>query len=92
MAVTSGWVTNGTAGTVGNDQASNNSSGLTILPSGYRDFDGTFVGIGNYGNSWSASGSGASNAWYRLIRSAAGTVGRYSYYKQSGFAVRCLKD
>jgi hypothetical protein len=34
MASTSGWTSWSTAGTIGNNQASNNSSGFTALPGG----------------------------------------------------------
>ena len=36
MAATSGWTSNSTPGTIGNDQATNNSSGFAALPGGVR--------------------------------------------------------
>jgi len=42
MAAKSGWSTSTIAGAVGNDQASNNSSGFTGIPIGDRAYFGPF--------------------------------------------------
>jgi len=49
LASTFAWNTSTSAGTVGQDQSSNNSSGFTELPSGYRNVDGSFAGLGSDG-------------------------------------------
>jgi len=92
MAATSGWTSFGTPGTVGNDQASNNSSGFTALPGGYRYFNGTFGLIGNYGYWWSATESGASSAWGRNLTYNNVGVSSYGSYEKYGFSVRCVRD
>jgi hypothetical protein len=46
MAATSVWITSSSPGSVGNDQASNNSSGFTALPSGWRYNYGSYIYIG----------------------------------------------
>jgi uncharacterized protein (TIGR02145 family) len=93
MASTSGWNTDPTAGNVGNDQASNNSSGFTALPGGYRFAAGTFTNVGFYGIWWSATEYNAASAWSRTITSYSSYVTRSNYSeKPYGFSVRCIKD
>jgi uncharacterized protein (TIGR02145 family) len=92
MASTSGWNTYSAAGAAGNDQASNNRSGFTSLPGGYRYGDGSFSNIG-YGNSWwSSTMSNSLGAWYRSMYYSYAEVSRSDYSKASGFSVRCVKD
>ncbi len=88
MAAKSGWATDATAGNVGNDQASNNSSGFSALPSGHRQFTGNaFAGAGVYVDWWSSTAN-----YYRSMHTAGNSVTRNAYPERSGFAVRCLKD
>ncbi len=46
LAATSGWTINTIPGNVGTDQASNNQSGFTGLPGGYRLGSGAFTHLG----------------------------------------------
>ena len=92
MASTSGWNTDPTVGNVGNDQASNNSSGFTALPSGSRYSNDTYNYIGYYGNWWSSTEGSASKAYFRDLGDYFSGVARYNDYKQDGFSVRCLRD
>jgi uncharacterized protein (TIGR02145 family) len=93
IGASSGWNTSGILGTVGNDQASNNSSGFTALPSGNRTSDGTYLGIGYYGAWWSSSGWSTSNAitWGMDFQSSI-FIKSVSPDRKEGYAVRCLKD
>ena len=92
MAATSGWLTDTTAGNVGNDQASNNSSGFTALPSGYRVKDGSFGSVGYSGNWWSME-EDAGFVWSCGMLYNYSVVHNFAYLdKQKGFSVRCLKD
>jgi uncharacterized protein (TIGR02145 family) len=92
MANTSGWTTDPTAGNVGNDQASNNSSGFTACPSGYRGSNGTYYNIGDLAYWWSSTEYSATNAWYRVMFYYYGAVSRGYYNLGYGFSVRCLRD
>ncbi|MEI6047856.1 MAG: FISUMP domain-containing protein [Bacteroidota bacterium] len=92
MASTSGWVTDPTAGNVGNDQASNNSSGFTALPGGYRFYSGAYYFIGYYGYWWCSTEYSATYAWTRYMYYGNATVGRSHDDKRSGFSVRCVRD
>ena len=93
LAATSGWTTSGTPGTVGNDQASNNSSGFSALPGDSRG-NVTFGGsIGMIGNWWNSTEySPATDAWTHFLRYNAGTSDRSGSSKESGNSVRCIRD
>ncbi len=69
-----------------------NSSGFTGLPGGRRNPDGTYSQHGAYGNWWSSSEAGFSEAWDRFLSHSTGSLGRWYNIKQDGFSVRCLKD
>jgi len=72
-----------------------NESGFSGLASGNRDgfSDGTFFNAGSTGYWWSSSDHGQFNyAWHRRLNSSNPGVGRYGYYKRSGFCIRCLQD
>lgn len=91
MAYTSGWVTDGTAGNIGNDQASNNSSGFSALPSGFGMSGFAFLGSGCY--YWSATEETTGLAWRGCYMRYSSTK-VYNDYSQEkdGFSVRCLRD
>jgi uncharacterized protein (TIGR02145 family) len=92
MAATSGWTTDPTAGNVGNNQTSNNSSGFTALPSGNRVFDGTYYYVGSNAYWWSSSEYYTTYAYNRDMYYDYSSVGSYSNSKLHGFSVRCLRD
>jgi len=97
LAALTGWTTCTGIGAIGNDLTKNNTSGFSALPGGYRGSyfglgNGAFYLVGDYGNWWSSTQFGASNAWYRGLYGGT-TVDRDHYYnKSSGFSVRCLRD
>jgi len=92
MAAISGWKTFTDAGTIGNDEGSNNSSGFTALPGGYRFEGGLFNYIGESGFWWSADEYNAGDANYWRMYNNSSEVSNFHNYKKDGFSVRCLKD
>lgn len=70
-----------------------NSSGFSAVGSGFRSyFDGSFVNLKVAANYWTASGYDATtahNAYVRYDEAASNTV---IYLKNSGYAIRCVKD
>jgi uncharacterized protein (TIGR02145 family) len=94
MADTTGWTTYTEVGTIGNNQASNNSTGFTARPSGVRNASGSFYGFGLCCYLWSSTEystntSGISSyLWYNL--KSGGNRGAAS--KLSGYSVRCLRN
>jgi len=97
LAATSGWTAHDSAGNVGNDQASNNSSGFTALPGGIRFLDGPFDYIGTLGRWWSATYYFFDFTWIRSLYYNYSTVnGEYvngdNIHSMNGISVRCVRD
>ena len=96
MASTTGWAFDPTAGDIGNKPSTNNSSGFTALPGGFRGINGTFYSIGYTGGWWSSDDYYSSNATagcrdlgynYSSLHEE-----YYGYLKAVGLSVRCVKD
>jgi uncharacterized protein (TIGR02145 family) len=90
LAAKFAWPDYALVGSIGNDQATNNSSGFTALPGGYRtsgfDYDTVF------GAWWTSSnGPGISASMMFLLNSWVGPDITYNY-KRYGYSIRCLKD
>lgn len=72
---------------------SNNSSGFSALPGGYRYHkDMMFYDKGFNGYWWTSSKAGGDNAWYRYLDHHFGGIARSYYNFGYGFSVRCVKD
>jgi uncharacterized protein (TIGR02145 family) len=69
----------------------NNESGFCGLPAGYRDENGAFFGLGDYGYWW-RSNVEADRAWVRRLSYSDSNVDILNYVHDYGFAVRCLRD
>jgi uncharacterized protein (TIGR02145 family) len=92
MAAPSGWATDETKGSIGNDQAGNNSIGFTALPSGFRHYNGRFSHVGKVGNWWTTTESCDTLAQFFDMYYDYGYVNSYNNNKHFGFSVRCLRD
>lgn len=93
MAATTNWNVFATPGTPGNDPASNNSSGLSMIPGGMRTGSGSFAGLGLVGY-WLSSTESTNDSyiWYRRLLHDNSSCNRNDYYKGNGYSVRCVKD
>ena len=69
-----------------------NETGFTALPCGYRNLDGAFLDIGNYGYWWDATEYDSNYAWYRSMIYSLNYVYGYYVNKEFGFSVRCVRD
>jgi uncharacterized protein (TIGR02145 family) len=72
--------------------AATNESGLTTLPGGYLNSNGSFLNLGNYGYWLSSTELSSSNAWRRSMTYYFGLVYRNGGNKADGFSVRCIRD
>ncbi len=92
MAATSGWTSNTTVGTIGNDPAANNSSGFSALPGGVRIRSGNFA-VSEYTSSmWSGSERSYNYGNALTLSGEFLNVFRGYTFKQDGASIRCLKD
>ncbi len=66
--------------------------GYKALPGGFRDYDGAFEGIGEFGTWWTSTEYSENNAWGWYLRYDAAIAAGNSYSKKRGFSVRCVKD
>ncbi len=83
MKNTTGWNSGGNG---------TNVSGFTALPGGYRTHNDNFDNLGYAAYFWSSTESNAELAWRRSLSYNNSSIGRYTYYKDTGFSVRCIKE
>lgn len=69
-----------------------NESGIYCLPSGFRNYDGSFDGIGTDGHWWSSKDNSTYIAWFIFINNRYDIAGTNTYLKEGGFSLRCLRD
>jgi uncharacterized protein (TIGR02145 family) len=96
MSATSGWTADPTLGNVGNNQGSNNSSGFTGRPGGFRKGNGlpTFSGLGDSGY-WGSSTEGNTpgvSEWWRALSYNGSFLYRNDYGSWNGYSIRCVKN
>ncbi|MCF0217038.1 MAG: hypothetical protein HUK21_11270, partial [Fibrobacteraceae bacterium] len=65
---------------------------FSVLPAGYRDYDGNFYGVGNYARLWSASDYESTYAYDQHFYFGFANVYQYFNFKYNGFFLRCLQD
>jgi uncharacterized protein (TIGR02145 family) len=94
LAASKNWNSSTRTGCVGNPDypEKRNATGFTALPTGYREYDGTFYAFGNIGVWWSSEEYGQDLAWERSIGYDFSNVFRIGSFKDNGASVRCLKD
>ena len=80
-------------GTPGNDQSSNNSSGFSARPGGYRYAkSGRFDWVGYYSVWWSTSVPNASDAYLHYLHYISRDLGSDKTYRGAGYSVRLVRD
>jgi uncharacterized protein (TIGR02145 family) len=95
MASTSGWDPSTVPGQVGNDQASNNSSGFNGLPGGARDFlsGGIWVALNGYSFWWGTTSFDDIKSWCTGLYSMFDYLRVFEpYEKSAGMSIRCVAD
>ena len=92
LATSTDWIASDTFGEVGNDMPSNNSTGFSCIPSGYRYDGGAFLGQNYGGYWWSTTEVDESDAWCHVLNFKREDLSRAAIYKQYGIPVRLLRD
>ena len=82
----------GTVHWISPNTGATNKTGFSALPGGYRNCNGYFDYIGNYGYWWSATEDNASYANNRYLNYDSSNLYRDSNFKSCGFSVRLVRD
>jgi uncharacterized protein (TIGR02145 family) len=92
LAVNFGWLEmiSNDPGDIENDQASNNKSGFSALPAGFRYSNGNFAEQGNTAAFWHAIES--NNMSYTKMSSNSSKAYLFFTAVGNGYSVRCVKD
>lgn len=69
-----------------------NECGFSGLPAGIRTTSGSYSALGNQCNFWSTTEATSGDAWSRKLTAENGYSYKYSYFRQPGFSVRCIKN
>jgi uncharacterized protein (TIGR02145 family) len=69
-----------------------NSSSLTILPSGGRYYDGSFISAGYYGLVWSSEMANTIESWNRFFNFSTSYFYKGRDAKKTGCSVRLVRD
>ncbi len=89
LAATTGWNSYTSTCAIGNNPSINNSTGFSALPAGLT----ISTNLGNVADFWTATEeTDILHASIRILRYDAGTMSKYTYYKNNGFSVRCVRD
>lgn len=95
LAAKERWATYSETCTPGNNLNTNNSSGFSALPGGYRDSNGSYEYLSYFGFWWSSTENFDTHALGRSLSyddTYVYSYGSYSGTKVLGFSVRCVKD
>ena len=91
LAATWGWESSSDPDAVGYEPSTtNNATGFSAFPAGY--YGGGYYVFGYYAGFWSSTEYNSNDAWGRGLGCNYADVGRYNYYKDYGFSVRCVRD
>jgi uncharacterized protein (TIGR02145 family) len=92
LAATTNWAVNtDTEGDIGNDLTTNNSTGFSALPGGWRG-DGNFYNAGTEAFFWSSSEGDVYTAGDRYLVYNSSNMFRNFGSKFFGYSVRCVRD
>lgn len=79
---------------LGPNVGATNESGFSGFPGGWRLMSGDYINMGTHAMWWTRTNNPDVNngAWARLLYFNDEVLGKYSYHKQSGLSVRCIKN
>ncbi|MCK4344758.1 MAG: caspase family protein [Bacteroidales bacterium] len=74
------------------NRGSNNETGFSALPGGFRSTNSYYYSKGSTANFWSSAEGNSNTAWVRELSCYNSGVDRYHDDKVVGFSVRCVRD
>lgn len=69
-----------------------NETGFSAVPGGSRFNSGKFSSVGSQGILWANTENGLNQAWARIIYDYNSSITKFSYDKNCGLSVRCVKE
>ena len=75
-----------------NDYNGSDIYGFSVLPGGYKDYDGEFSLVNHYAGFWGAVEYDEDNAYFIYFYFYDDNIFQSKNFKDFGFAVRCVKD
>lgn len=91
LASTFGWSTSTSTCTPGFSQATNNSTGFTMMPGGYKYSNG-FTSSGQYSAFWSSTPAGSPNGCWWFLEYSRKFFDHGTMPRNFGMSIRCLRD
>ncbi|MDD4971752.1 MAG: FISUMP domain-containing protein [Paludibacter sp.] len=92
LCSTTGWSISTIIGTAGYELLQNNNSGFSIVPGGYRGFDGYYYLLGNGTDIWTSTENSSTLACARWCGYNSVSLSSNNLNKNYGFSVRCIKN
>jgi uncharacterized protein (TIGR02145 family) len=92
LSSTTDWESFTVVGAPGRDLNSNNGSGFSAMPSGHRDAEGVFDGMGRNSHWWCTTEADLENAWDHEVYYYFWYLGRLPMSKNLGSSVRLVRD
>lgn len=92
LCTTTIWNTGSYVGTPGYDLSLNNSSGLSLVPGGYRGFDGYYYLLGVGTDIWTGTEYSTTHSLIRAVGYNVSSANTVNSNKNYGFSVRCIKN
>jgi uncharacterized protein (TIGR02145 family) len=74
------------------NKASLNSFGMGIVPSGFRNYYGSYFNMGYYGSIWTLNESNFEDALYVYLYYGSDSINSKEISKKSGLSVRCIQS
>ena len=87
-----GWSNSEQIGDIGNESLSNDSTGFSVYPGGYRNLGINFYTMGSSAHFWSSSELSSNLAWFRRLDYNFNGLLRFDINKGYGYSVRCIMD
>ena len=73
------------------NQFATNSSGLTFLPGGMREWYNDFINLNTHSYYWSSTTESTDDAWYFYLNGGS-NINIGSFSTSSGFCIRCIQN
>ena len=74
------------------DKDASNKSGFSAIPAGTRSIYAKYYYLGYHAYFWTSSDSNTLNAWFYYLKYSNKSIYRESYFKASGYSVRCVRN